>query len=147
MNPRTVRALFDINLLIAMVDEEHVHHERAHAWWAENHEYGWASCPLTQNGFIRVISQPNYTNPITTTFALDLLAQQAAETDHVFWPDEISLLDTQLFDRERILGPRQLTDIYLLAIAVRNGGRFATLDQTIPLDAVRGAELRHVAVV
>jgi predicted nucleic acid-binding protein len=75
------------------------------------------------------------------------LAQQAAETDHVFWPDDISILDTQLFDRERILGPRQLTDIYLLALAVRNGGRLATLDQTIPLDAVRGAELRHVAVV
>jgi uncharacterized protein len=73
------------------------------------------------------------------------LAQQAAETDHVFWPDDISILDTQLFDRERILGPRQL--IYLLALAVRNGGGFASLDQTIPLDAVRGAELRHVAVV
>jgi hypothetical protein len=67
--------------------------------------------------------------------------------DHAFWFDDISLTDMQLFDRDHILGPKQLTDIYLLALAVRNGGRLATFDPAIPLAAVRGAEPRHVAVI
>jgi toxin-antitoxin system PIN domain toxin len=143
----TVRALFDVNVLVATFDEEHVHHERAQQWWAANREHGWASCPLTQNGLVRVLSQPNYSNPISIAAALDLLAEQVAATDHAFWPDDISFIDARCFNQASILGPKQLTDIYLLALAVKNGGRLATLDRVIPLAAVRGAEARHVAVI
>jgi len=142
-----VRALFDVNLLVAMLDEEHAHHGRAQLWWAANRASGWASCPLTQNGFLRVVSQPKYSNPITLTFAHDFLGQQIASTDHAFWPDDISLLDTALFDRDRMLGPNQLTDIYMLALAVKNGGRLATFDRSISVNAVRRAEARHIAVL
>jgi uncharacterized protein len=142
-----VRTLFDVNLLVAVLDEDHVHHERAHEWWSANRDAGWASCPLTQNGCIRVLSQPLYPNPVSVAFAHDFLAQQIAATDHVFWPDDISLLDAQLFNRRGILGPRQLTDLYLLGLAVRNGGRLATFDRTVSLNAVRGTEARHVAIL
>jgi toxin-antitoxin system PIN domain toxin len=141
-----LRALFDVNLLIALFDEQHVLHGRAHEWWVANRANGWASCPLTQNGFVRVICQPSYPNPISIAAALEFLAEQLADTDHSFWPDDISLLDAELFDRERILGPKQLTHVYLLALAVRNGGRLATFDRAVPLNAVHGADSRHVAV-
>jgi toxin-antitoxin system PIN domain toxin len=142
-----MRVLFDVNLLIAMLDEDHVHHEVAHEWWAANRTTGWATCPLTENGMVRIMSQPSYKNPLTTAFAVDLLAAQVAQSDHVFWSDDVSLRDAKVFDPHCILGPNQITDVYLLALAVKHGGRLATLDRTIPLAAVRGAEARHVAVV
>lgn len=142
-----MRALLDVNVLIAMFDEEHVHYVRVHKWWADNRTAGWASCPLTQNGFVRVLSQPSYSNPISASAALVLLSDATTQHEHSFWPDDISLTDPQLFDHAHILGPKQLTDIYLLALAVKNGGRFATLDSAIPLAAVRGAESRHVVVI
>jgi uncharacterized protein len=142
-----LRALLDLNVLIAMFDEQHIHYVRAHQWWVENRADGWASCPLTQNGFVRVLSQPNYSNPISVSDALALLCKATAQPDHAFWPDDVSLVDPQRFDSARILGPKQLTDLYLLALAVKNGGRLATLDRAIPLAAVRGAEQRHVVVI
>ena len=142
-----MRALFDVNVLIAILDEDHVHHVAAHEWWAANRAAGWATCPLTENGMTRIMSQSTYKNPITTTFAIDLLAEQAAQTDHVFWPDDISLRDSALFDPGCILGPNQITDVYLLALAVKNGGRLATFDRGVPLRAVHGAEARHLAVI
>jgi len=142
-----MRALFDVNVLIALLDSQHVHHAAAHEWWSANRVYGWASCPLTQNGFVRIVSQPRYANPISASFALDLLGQQTVETDHTFWPDRLSLLDGDVFDRDRITGPGQLTDVYLLALAIANGGRLATFDRAVPVSAVRTAEARHIAFV
>jgi hypothetical protein len=94
-----------------------------------------------------VISQPSYPNPVSVAFAHDFLSQQIAATDHAFWPDDISLLDVRLFDRTRILGPRQLTDVYLLGLAVKNGGRLATFDGAVPSSAVLGSEARHLAIL
>lgn len=142
-----MRVLFDVNVLIAIVDEDHVHHSAVHEWWAANRSAGWATCPLTENGMARIMSQSGYKNPITTAFAIDLLAEQVAQTDHEFWPDDISLRDGTLFDPSCILGPNQITDVYLLALAVKNGGRLATLDRSIPIAAVHGADARHVAVI
>src|SRR5262249_47382263 len=119
-----MRSLLDVNVLLAMFDEDHVHHERAHEWWDANKSDGWASCPLTQNGFVRVFSQPTYRRgAISAAAALDLLREATSEGDHVFWPDDVSLVDTDRFDPERILGPKQLTDIYLLGLAIKNDGR------------------------
>ncbi len=142
-----MRVLFDVNVLIAIVDEEHVHHWVTHEWWGANRSDGWATCPLTENGLARIMSQSRYKNRVTTTFAIDLLAEQVAEPDHAFWPDDISLSDSALFNPSRILGPNQITDVYLLALAVKNGGRLATLDRSVPLGAVRGAEPRHLVMI
>jgi hypothetical protein len=142
-----VSALLDVNFLLALVQPDHVHFEAAHAWWDKNNSDGWASCPLTQNGFIRIISQPTYFRPMPVRRAIDELAAYAAQTNHTFWPDDISLLDPKIIDRSHILGPKQLTDVYLLALAVKNGGLLATFDRVIPLQAVRGAQPEHVVVI
>jgi toxin-antitoxin system PIN domain toxin len=142
-----MRALFDTNVLIAILDNDHVHHRNAHEWWAANRSAGWATCPLTENGLARITSQPRYKNPITPVFAIELLVEQVVRTDHVFWPDDIALRDSSFFDLDRIQGPNQITDIYLLALAVKNGGRLVTFDRSIPLAAARGAEARHLTVI
>ena len=142
-----MRALLDVSVLLPLFDPEHAHHGRARAWWAEHRNEGWASCPLTQNGFVRVISGAGYGQPVFVSAALSILDAQVRQPGHEFWPDDISLMDRKLFDHERILGPKQITDVYLLALAVKRGGRLVTFDQAIPLAAVHGAELRHLAVI
>ena len=142
-----MRSLFDVTVLLALFQPEHVHFERAQTWWEANQQHGWASCPLTQNGFARVISQQSYRKPLPTAEAIGRLAEQIGRTDHDFWPDDISIADAAVFDRSGILGPNQITDAYLLALAVKRGGRLVTLDQSIPLRAAHGAEPRHLAVI
>ena len=142
-----MRSLFDVNFLVAMFDEEHVHHERAHQWWDANRADGWASCPLTQNGFVRVLSQATTRTNVSPATALDLLRTATGEESHAFWPDDISLLDTRRFSSTRILGPKQLTDIYLLGLAIKNGGRLTTFDRSISKSAVLGVEPRHLVVI
>ena len=93
------------------------------------------------------MSQPAYQQPITVAFALDFLARQIANSDHEFWPDDISLLDTDFFDRDGILGPRQITDVYLLALAAKHGGRLVTMDTAIPHAAARHAGPEHLVVI
>jgi len=142
------RALFDINLLIALFDELHQHHDRATLWLKENILlHGWASCPLTQNGFVRIMSQSRYVRPIPASQALDMLEEAAATNHHEFWPDDISLLNRRAVDRTRIHGPRQLTDIYLLALAVKHQGRLVTFDDSIPISAVHGATREHLYIL
>jgi toxin-antitoxin system PIN domain toxin len=142
-----VRALLDVSVLLPLFDPEHVHHERARAWWDEQGGNGWASCPLTQNGFVRVISSSGYGHPLLIGAALSILDAQLREPGHEFWPDDLSLMDSQVFDHSRIVGPRQITDVYLLALAVKHGGRLVTLDQAIPLAAVRQASPRHLVAI
>jgi toxin-antitoxin system PIN domain toxin len=142
-----MRALLDINVLLALLDQAHVHHRRARTWFTERHHLGWASCPLTQNGFIRIISQPSYPNSITPAHAVALLNGATADPGHEFWTADVSLLDPATVDPTRLLGPRQVTDIYLLALAVHHGGCFATFDGGVSLDAVPGATSAHLVVL
>jgi toxin-antitoxin system PIN domain toxin len=142
-----VRALLDVNMLLALFDAQHLHHDRALAWWTANREHGWASCPLTQNGFLRVISGARYRQPQSFASALELLLAQIARPDHVFWPDDVSVTDPKCFDHSRLLGPNQITGVYLLALAVKNGGRFVTLDQSVAIAAVRKAEPQHLLMI
>jgi toxin-antitoxin system PIN domain toxin len=142
-----VRTLLDINALIALFDPEHIHHALALEWWTGNSEAGWASCPLTQNGFVRVISGPRYARPRSLADALAVLQGQIARPGHAFWPDDLSIADPQIVNHGRLLGPNQITDAYLLALAVKNGGRLATFDRAVPLRAVHGAEARHLVVL
>jgi hypothetical protein len=142
-----MRALLDINVLIALLDEDHVHHGRARAWLAERRTMGWASCPLTQSGCIRIMSQPGYPNALPISDVMERLGRATAHRSHELWPADISLLDSALVDGSRIHGPRQVTDVYLLALALKHGGCFATFDGAVPVSAARGASRRHLVVI
>lgn len=142
-----MRALLDVSMLLALFDEEHVLHDRAMAWWRDNEGQGWASCPLTQNGFVRVVSQPRHERPIAIGVAVDTIRRQIAEPGHEFWPDDLSILVPEAIDHSRLLRPKQITDIYLLALAVKHGGRLVTLDRGLTISAVRGARPEHYVVV
>jgi uncharacterized protein len=134
-----MRALLDVNVLIALLDPRHEYHARARTWMGSQGTSGWATCPLTQNGLLRILTQPNYPRPFPFDVAGEILRVATSRADHAFWPDDISLLDTEIVDPSAIRGPKQITDVYLLALAVRNGGRLVTFDRAIPLAAVRGA--------
>jgi toxin-antitoxin system PIN domain toxin len=142
-----VRALLDVNVLIALLDSDHASHDPAMSWFAKHAREGWASCPITQNGCIRIMSNPGYPNPLPVQSVIEHLAEACQDDIHEFWPDEISLLNPNVVDATRIHGPRQLTDIYLLALAVQHEGRFVTFDTGIPLAAVRKATSRNLLVL
>jgi uncharacterized protein len=142
-----MRSLFDVNVLIALFDPLHIHHRQVHEWWTANGASGWATCPLTENGFVRILSQANYPRAVPTVDAMRRLRSSTAQSNHAFWGDDISLLDQQRFNSSHILGPKPLTDIYLLGVALKNGGRLATFDRAIPRSAVTGAEPRNLVVI
>lgn len=142
------RALFDVNALIALVDPNHIFHERNHRWWAENHGFGWAICPLVENGVLRIMSQPAYSS--SRQFRISELVETfqtfRAATNWEFWADDWSLMDGRIFESRWLVGHRQITDSYLLALAVHRGGRLVTFDGQIPTAAVRGAESDHLVL-
>jgi toxin-antitoxin system PIN domain toxin len=133
-------------MLLALFDTDHMDHGRARAWLASEIVHGWSSCALTQNGFVRVISQPRYPSPVPPAEAVRLRRATGSE-HHEFWPCGLSLLDERLIDPNRLHGPRQVTDAYLLALAASNGGRFVTFDGYVPLAAVPGAGQENLVVV
>jgi len=131
--------LLDINVLVALHDQQHVHHEVSHSWFQEVGQHGWATCPLTENGFVRILSQPQYPNNVVTpaealTYLQDML--DAYSHTHHFWADSISLTDKTIFRPEFIAGHKQITDIYLLGLCQLNGGTFVTCDSTVRTDAI-----------
>jgi len=123
-----MRAMLDVSVLIALLDSEHVHHESVTRWFVDNSALGWASCPLTQNGCIRILSQSAYLNSTPAAQVADILSEATSNPLHEFWPDSLSLLSPGALHWDRLLLGRHLTDVYLLALAVRNGGRLVTLD-------------------
>lgn len=141
------RALLDINVLLALLDSDHVDHGRARDWVGAEISHGWASCAITQNGFVRIISQPRYPSPVSPGLAIDLLGTATRTRHHEFWPCSVSLLDEKIIDRSRLHGPRQVTDAYLLALATVHGGRLVTFDQSVPLSAVRTATAANMTVL
>jgi toxin-antitoxin system PIN domain toxin len=144
-----VRALLDVNVLIALFDADHVFNLRAHEWLAENAALGIATCPLTENGLIRILSHPSYsaTMRLLPNEVIRRLGLFTANHNHVFWPDSVSFRDSGLFTAEYILGSKQLTDLYLLALAADSGGRLVTFDGGIPLNAVPSSSTRHLEVI
>ncbi len=139
--------LLDINVLLALLDSDHVDHRRAHDWLEGGIEDGWASCAITENGFVRIISQPRYPSPISPAEAIDLLRRACDDGPHEFWTCDVSLLDDRIVDRSRLHGPRQVTDAYLLALAAAHDGRFVTFDRTVSISAVNGAGEHHLTVL
>ncbi|MGD1072105.1 MAG: TA system VapC family ribonuclease toxin [Bryobacteraceae bacterium] len=138
----TVR-LLDVNVLISLLDSAHVHHTAAVGWFrACAAVEGWATCPVTENGFIRVVSHRSYPNlRLTPAMAAESLARFKAGFPgiHRFWADEVSLTDTAVFDLAILTGSRQATDTYLAGLAFSKGGCLATLDGGVPWRGVRGA--------
>jgi uncharacterized protein len=141
-------ALLDVNVLVALFDADHVHHELAHDWFADSRSEGWATCPVTENGLIRVLSNPKYGSPLSgVPTMLDRLTKFRTSGHHEFWADSLSLTDAGIFKPSFVRGYRQLTDVYLLGLALKKSGCLATFDRSIPLGAVSGAGPETLAVI
>lgn len=123
--------LLDVNVLIALAWPRHIHHRDAHAWFERNHCFGWATCPLTQCGFVRVSSNPAIMKQnVTPLEALAVLREIMALDYHEFWPDEISLQENPA-PASMMAGHRQVTDAYLLSLAIGKGGKLITFDRHV----------------
>jgi len=142
-----MRALLDVNVLVALLDAGHVHHVAASTWLDCNLEQGWASCPLTQVGCLRLLSSENYPRPQPVAAVAARLREATGTRFHEFWADDFSVLDTTRLDHDWLLRTRQVSDGHLLAMAVRRDGVFVTLEGGIDLNLVRGAQARHVRVI
>lgn len=140
-------ALLDTNVLVALFDADHVHHDLAHDWFADHHEEGWATCPLTEAGFIRVVSNPRYQPDVRPAVAADQLRMFCGSRHHRFWPAALSIKDDGRFSLGHARGHSQIPDVYLLALAKEMNGTLATFDRSIPLAAAKGARPEHLTVI
>lgn len=138
--------LLDVNVLIALVDPRHLFHDTANRWFQATAKASWATCPITENGLLRIVGNPRYQNPIGPPSEIAGLLRLLRQMDgHVFWPDGISLSDKDLVDPAALATIDQITDTYLLALAVHNGGRLATFDRKLSTRAVsNGAPALHL---
>jgi toxin-antitoxin system PIN domain toxin len=142
------RVLLDVNVLIALLDDAHVFSRRANEW-LDAAPRRVATSPIVENGAIRIMSAPAYsmTHRATPEQIAEGLRALAEALDHEFWADDVSMLDETLFDFSRLHGHRQVTDAYLLALAVRRGGALASFDTAMPLTAVRGASRKNLLAI
>ncbi len=136
------RFLLDVNVLIALIDPAHMQHDRAHEWFAATGKDAWATCPLTENGVLRIVGSVRYpSSPGTPSAVAELLAVFRSVGNHEFWPDDVTLFDRQLIDTARLLDSSQITDTYLLALARRHEGMLATFDRHLVTAAVINGSL------
>lgn len=130
--------LLDVNVLIALLDTLHRFHDTAWTWFNDHRAEGWSTCPITQNGVIRILSNPQYANSGAGTEEIaSLLADFTTVSDHRFLPDDVSLLDTTLIERNALRRHHAVTDQYLLVLAIHHGSRLATLDRRIRNDGIK----------
>ena len=122
-------ALLDVNLLIALLWPAHEHHQAAHRWFDAWGSTQWATCPLTELGFVRIVANPAFSrDALEPEGALVLLQQNLEHPGHAFWADYLSVRDAVGAPQARLRGARQVTDAYLLGLAHEHGGVLATLD-------------------
>ncbi|MBS0344641.1 MAG: VapC toxin family PIN domain ribonuclease [Proteobacteria bacterium] len=133
--------LLDVNMLIALIDPAHVHHDLVHDWFARKGRKGFATCPLTENGLLRIVGNPKYPNsPGPPSAVAPALAALRALPGHAFWPDTVSIADPAHLDASLLSNHARVTDSYLLALAYAQGGKLASLDRRLATEAVaRGA--------
>jgi toxin-antitoxin system PIN domain toxin len=141
--------LLDTNLLIALLWPSHEHHQLAAKWFARHRPKRWATCPLTEAGFVRIVSNPAFSrDAVQPRDAAQVLSANTAANDHVFWGDELPFADAVAFAGVRLLGHQQVTDAYLLGLAVHRGGILATLDRRLAaLTEPGAAERRALEIV
>lgn len=140
-------SLLDVNALIALVDENHVQHETMRRWFSSHHQRGWATCPLTENGMVRVLSQPAYPGgPWSPADVIQILSalRNTFEKSYQFWADSISLTDPKLFDPALLTTSKHVTDAYLLGLAKYHSGTLVSFDRSLPWQAIRGGSVRLV---
>ena len=142
-------ALLDVNVLVALFYDHHVHHDVAHDWFTDNADAGWASCPMTECGLLRILANPARMSGQYTALPklVELLKTFRKNSRHQFWPDALSICDGRTFNAAALRGHQQLTDVYLLGLAVKAGGKFVTLDQRVALGAVKGATGASLEVI
>lgn len=129
--------LLDVNLLLALTDPRHIHHDVAHHWFAAWGAAAWATCPLTENGFVRIASHPRYPNrPGGVIATLAILREFCAAQEHHFWSEDVSIRD--MIEPNAIITHAQVTDVFLLGLAAHKHGKLATLDQHLPAATIRG---------
>lgn len=134
-------ALLDVNVLIALIDPRHVHHEMAHQWFAARGSAPWASCALTQNAVLRIVGHPRYpNNPGSPAAVSSVLGQLISHPQHIFWSEAPSLLGLPHVDPAGLIDAAQISDTYLLAVAVHHGGTLATLDRRLSTRAIRDGD-------
>ena len=143
-----MRSLLDVNVWVALFDDGHLFSQRANAFIAKPNR-PIASCPIVENGVIRVLSLPSYAQlgGLPMQAVRERLRQACELLDHEFWPDDVSLRSDELVDFSRVQGHNQITDLYLLTLAVRHGGRLVTCDQKIALQSVKGATAEHLLLL
>ena len=125
-------ALLDVNLLLALAWPNHIHHDAAHRWFATQRAKGWATCPLTQLGFVRLSSQPSVVKTtVSVSEAIRALEINLSAVEHQWWPLEYGVVQILPEIRNRLMGHHQLSDALLLDLAIRKGGKLATLDQRL----------------
>jgi len=131
--------LLDVNVLISLIDPTHVLHEAAHRWFANMAGAPWATCPMTENAVMRIVGHPKYPNSAGSPAAVaPIVIGLRALAGHVFWADDLSLAASERVDSSAIETPGQVTDTYLLALAVSKGGCLATFDRRLSTRAVLG---------
>lgn len=124
--------LLDTNLLIALLWPSHEHHAVAVTWFTRQRSQGWATCPFTQAGFVRIVSNPAFSrDAVQPRDAAHVLVANTAAKDHTWWADDLPFAEAVAFAGVRLIGHQQVTDAYLLGLAIRNGGVLATLDRQI----------------
>ncbi len=134
--------LLDINVLIALADPDHEHHGKAEAFFMANHHRGWATCPITENGFVRIVGGPSYPKgPRSTQAARDVLRQLCANEGHRFWPDDLSIRAG-----DNLPVSKHLTDYYLLSLALHRQGQLVTFDRHIQADRIPGGASAYVVL-
>lgn len=141
-----IRFLLDINVLIALIDPAHVQHDTAHMWFEAKGQKAWATCPLTENGVVRIVGHARYPNfPGSPAAVAELLASFRQLPGHEFWPDDVSLFDREHVNTTRLLDSAHVTDSYLLALARAHNGQLASFDQRLVTDAVTdGRQALHL---
>jgi uncharacterized protein len=138
-------ALLDANVLIALLWQDHEFHQVAQRWFSRNSRHGWATCAVTQAAFVRIVSNPAFSqNAVSPAAAIALLETNLGHPQHRYWRDNSSFLDAVHDLAERIQGHRQVTDAYLLGLALLHKGRLVTLDRAIP--GLLPHDARHSAV-
>lgn len=131
--------LLDVNVLIALIDPYHIVHDEAHRWFSSEGHADWATCPLTENGVIRIVGHPKYPNtPGSPAAIAEIVSKFKKISGHSFWGDTVSLSDKDLVDTRQILTFAQVTDTYLLALAKSRGGKLVSFDRKLTTKAVAG---------
>jgi uncharacterized protein len=133
-------ALLDVNVLVALFQPDHVHHDLAHAWFADHRRDGWATCPVTETGLVRLLANPRlHMGGVAVTAVVDRLRRLQSDAAHQWWEASISLADEDRFNLAAIRGHRQVTDVYLAGLAHSRGGKLVTFDRGVLWSAVTGA--------